>query len=118
MRVRSPTCCWMHAMKKCVGGGGVVVFCALLVAIGITPDGHRTVLGARVSLSEAEVHWRDFLAGLQARGLHGVQLVVSDDHAGLAAARQARLATAVLMETDEEWQTEKRYLPQSSAATR
>jgi transposase-like protein len=29
-----------------------------------------------------------------------------------------RLATAVLMETDEEWQTEKRYLPQSSAATR
>jgi transposase-like protein len=71
--------------------GGVVVPCALLVAVGITPDGRRTVLGVSVSLSEAEVHWRDFLASLQARGLHGVQLVVSDDHAGLAAARQARL---------------------------
>ena len=72
--------------------GGVVVSCALLVAIGITADGRRTVLGVSVSLSEAEVHWRDFLASLQARGLHGVQLIVSDDHAGLAAARQARLA--------------------------
>jgi transposase-like protein len=45
-----------------------------------------------VSLSEAEVHWRDFLAGLQARGLHGIQLIVSDDHAGLKAAREARFS--------------------------
>jgi transposase-like protein len=71
---------------------GVVVSCALLVAIGITPAGQRTVLGLSVSLSEAEVHWRDFLASLQARGLHGVQLVVSDDHAGLKAALATRLA--------------------------
>jgi transposase-like protein len=70
--------------------GGVVVSCALLVAIGITRDGRRTILSASTSLSEAEVHWRDFLANLQQRGLHGVQLIVSDDHAGLAAARQAR----------------------------
>ena len=69
---------------------GVVVSCALLVAVGITPEGRRTVLGVSVSLSEAEVHWREFLAGLQARGLHGVKLIVSDDHAGLKAARQAR----------------------------
>ncbi len=82
----------LDARYEKVRVGGVVVPCALLVAIGITPDGHRTVLGASVSLSEAEVHWRDFLAGLQARGLHGVQLIVSGDHAGLAAARQARLA--------------------------
>jgi putative transposase len=81
----------LDARYEKVRVGGVVVSCALLVAIGITPDGHRTILGASVSLSEAEVHWRDFLAGLQARGLHGVQLIVSDDHAGLAAARQARL---------------------------
>lgn len=70
--------------------GGVVVSCALLVAVGITPEGKRTILGVSVSLSEAEVHWREFLAGLQARGLHGVKLIVSDDHAGLKAARQAR----------------------------
>jgi putative transposase len=61
------------------------------VAVGITPAGRRTILGVSVSLSEAEVHWRDFLATLQARGLHGVQLVVSDDHAGLKAALTARL---------------------------
>lgn len=43
-------------------------------------------------MSEAEVHWRTFLADLQERGLHGVRLVVSDDHAGLKAAREARFA--------------------------
>jgi transposase-like protein len=69
-----------------------VVSCALLVAVGITLDGQRTVLGVSVSLSEAEVHWREFLASLQDRGLHGAQLIVSDDHAGLRAALQARLA--------------------------
>lgn len=69
---------------------GNVVSCALLVAIGITTDGRRSVVGLSVSLSEAEVHWREFLAELQARGLHGVKLIVSDDHAGLKAARQTR----------------------------
>ena len=40
-------------------------------------------------MSEAEVHWRTFLQSLQQRGLHGLQLLVSDDHAGLGAARRA-----------------------------
>lgn len=44
-----------------------------------------------MSLSEAEVHWRDFMESLQKRGLHGVEMVISDDHAGLGAARKARL---------------------------
>jgi transposase-like protein len=69
---------------------GVVKSCALLLAIGILPDGKRTILGVSVSLSEAEVHWRDFFASLQQRGLHGVQLIVSDDHSGLEQARLAR----------------------------
>jgi transposase-like protein len=81
----------LDARYEKVRVGGVVVSCALLVAIGITPEGQRTILGVSVSLSEAEVHWRDFLASLQDRGLHGVQLVVSDDHAGLRAALRARL---------------------------
>ena len=81
----------LDARYENVRMGGVVVSAALLVAIGITREGRRTVLGLSVSLSEAEVHWRDFLATLQARGLHGVQLVVSDDHAGLRAALRARL---------------------------
>jgi transposase-like protein len=83
---------FLDARYEKVRVNGVVVTCCLLVAIGITPDGKRTVLGLSVSLSEAEVHWRDFLASLQARGLHGVQLVVSDDHAGLKAALATRLA--------------------------
>jgi len=70
-----------------------VVSCAVLIAVGITLEGHRTLLGVSVSLSEAEVHWREFLASLQARGLHGVKLIVSDNHAGLNAARQARFAS-------------------------
>ena len=47
------------------------------------------MLGVSVALSEAEVHWREFLQALQRRGLKGVEVVVSDDHAGLRAARRA-----------------------------
>ena len=68
---------------------GAVRPCALLTAIGIGTDGKRSVLGCSVQLSEAETHWRKFLEGLLKRGMHGVKLVVSDDHAGLKAARQA-----------------------------
>ena len=82
----------LDARYEKVRVGGTVVSCSLLIAVGVLPDGHRTILGVSVSLSEAEVHWREFLAGLQARGLHGVQLVTSDDHSGLRAALQARLS--------------------------
>lgn len=81
---------FLDARYEKVRVAGTVVSCALLVAIGITADGQRTVLGLSVSLSEAEVHWREFLASLQERGLHGVRLIVSDDHKGLKAALQAR----------------------------
>ncbi|MEN6534719.1 MAG: IS256 family transposase [Bryobacteraceae bacterium] len=82
----------LDARYEKVRHGGSVISCALLVAVGIGTDGKRSVLGVSVSLSEAEVHWREFLAGLQDRGLHGVKLIVSDDHAGLKAAREARFA--------------------------
>lgn len=82
----------LDARYEKVRHGGSVVSCAVLIAVGVNPDGHRVLLGVSVSLSEAEVHWREFLAGLQDRGLHGVKLVVSDDHAGLKAAREARFA--------------------------
>ncbi len=52
------------------------------------------MLGVSVALSEAEVHWRAFLESLQARGMRGVEYVVSDDHAGLRAARRAVLGGA------------------------
>ncbi len=82
----------LDARYEKVRVGGTVVSCSLLIAVGVLPDGHRTILGVGVSLSEAELHWREFLAGLQARGLHGVQLVTSDDHSGLRAALQTRLS--------------------------
>jgi putative transposase len=71
--------------------GGAIVPCALLTAIGIGPDGKRSILGCSVQLSEAEPHWRSFLQSLIDRGMRGVKLVVSDDHGGLKAARQAVL---------------------------
>ncbi len=69
--------------------GGAVRDCAVLIAVGVLPSGNRTVLGVSVSLSEAEVHWREFMSSLCERGLHGVELIVSDDHAGLKQARKA-----------------------------
>lgn len=71
---------------------GQVVSCAVLVAIGIDTWGRRSILGVSVSLSEAEVHWRDFLVSLQSRGLHGVRLVVPDAHGGLKEALKAHLS--------------------------
>lgn len=82
----------LDARYEKVRHGGSVVDCAVLLAVGITPDGKRTVLGVSVSLSEAEVHWREFLHRLIERGLHGVELITSDAHEGLAAARKACLA--------------------------
>jgi len=79
----------LDARYEKVRHGGTVVDCAMLSAIGILPDGHRTILGTSCALSESEVHWRQFLQSLVARGLHGVKFIVSDDHAGLRAARKA-----------------------------
>jgi len=66
---------------------GRVLDCAVLIALGISPEGKRTILGVSAALSEAEIHWRAFLTTLQKRGLHGIQLLVSDAHAGLKQAR-------------------------------
>jgi putative transposase len=81
----------LDARYENVRHGGQVRSCAVLVAIGIDAAGRRSILGVSVALSEAEAHWRDFLASLQARGLHGVRLVVSDRHAGLKEALDSRL---------------------------
>nr|WP_315852233.1 IS256 family transposase [Phycisphaera mikurensis] len=81
----------LDARYEKVREGGVVRDVAVLTAVGILPNGSRSVLGISVALSEAEVHWRDFLDSLVARGMRGVELVNSDDHAGLAEARKAVL---------------------------
>jgi transposase-like protein len=73
---------------------GAVRDAAVLIAVGIDRAGKRRVLGVSISLSEAEVHWRAFLSGLVQRGLTGVQLIISDAHEGLRAARRAVLGLA------------------------
>jgi transposase-like protein len=108
-----PLGCFEHllldARYEKVRRSGQVLDCAVLVAIGISPDGKRSILGVSVALSEAEVHWRDFLGSLQARGLHGVKLIVSDDHAGLRAARVARFVAVP-------WQRCQFHLQQNAQA--
>jgi putative transposase len=63
-----------------------VVSQAVVVATGVAADGHREVLGFDVGDSEDGAFWTAFLRSLKARGLHGVQLVISDAHAGLKTA--------------------------------
>lgn len=80
---------FLDAYYEQVREDGQVRHLAVLVAVGITPQGKREILGVSVSLSEHEVHWRSFLESLKQRGLGGIQLITSDDHAGLRAARLA-----------------------------
>ena len=80
---------YLDARYEKVRQEGRVRDVAVLLASGVGPDGKRSVLGVSVSLSEHEVHWRNFLTSLVERGLRGVRLIVSDDHCGLKAARKA-----------------------------
>ena len=59
---------------------------ALVIAHGVHETGRREILGIDVGEAETEAFWTDFLRGLVARGLVGVQLAISDAHAGLKAA--------------------------------
>jgi putative transposase len=80
---------YLDARYEKVRHGGIVRDCAVLVAAGVNADGRRELLGISVSLSEAEVHWRSFLRNLHERGLHGIELIISDDHEGMKKARKA-----------------------------
>lgn len=65
---------------------GRVVSRAVVIATGVTATGDREVLGIDVGDSEDDAFWTAFLRGLRARGLGGVQLVISDHHLGLKTA--------------------------------
>lgn len=80
---------FLDARYEKVRESGCVMDGALLIAYGINEQGRREILGLSLSLSESEVHWRDFLESLVSRGLHGLELLVSDAHSGLRAAMRA-----------------------------
>lgn len=80
---------YLDAQYHKVRYNGSVISIAVLLAAGVNEEGHREIIGVSTSLSEAEVHWREFLKSLQKRGLHGTKLFISDDHSGLKKALQA-----------------------------
>lgn len=80
---------YLDARYEKVRMDGQVVDVAVLIAQGIDTHGKRRILGVSIGLGEAEAFWRAFLQSLALRGLCGVRLIISDDHAGLRQARQA-----------------------------
>jgi len=73
----------LDARYEKVREDGAVRSQAVLIAIGIDWEGRRNVLGVEMANRESASSWKDFLSGLRERGLRGVQLTISDDHAGL-----------------------------------
>ena len=84
----------VDARYEKVREGGVIRSQAVLIAIGINPEGFRQVLAVELAARESQTSWRDFLLGLRERGSVGVEFVVSDDHAGLRKALREILPEA------------------------
>jgi putative transposase len=74
---------WLDAKVEKVRDGGRIVRKALVLAYGVHESGYREVIALDVGEAETEAFWRSFLRELVKRGLTGVQLVISDAHAGL-----------------------------------
>jgi len=85
---------WLDATYHKVRIDGRVVSQATVVAIGVTLDGERQVLGIDVGASEDRGFWTAFLRSLVKRGLTGVRLVISDAHEGLKQAISTVLSGA------------------------
>lgn len=77
---------WLDALYLKVRQDHRIVSQAAVIAIGVRETGEREVIGVALGAAESEPFWLEFLRGLVARGLHGVQLVTSDSHEGLKTA--------------------------------
>ncbi len=82
---------WVDALTQKVREGGRIVNVACVIATGVNVEGHREVLGVDVFTTEDGAGWTAFLRSLVARGLSGVQLVISDVHEGLKNAIRGRV---------------------------
>ena len=74
---------WLEALTQKVREGGRIVNVSVVVATGVNAHGQREILGMDVGASEDGAFWLAFLRSLNARGLSGVELVISDAHQGL-----------------------------------
>ena len=84
----------LDARYEKVRDAGVISHRAVLMAIGINWEGQRQVLAVDLANRESQSSWKDFLIRLKARGLSGVEFVVSDDHPGLKRALREVLTEA------------------------
>lgn len=82
---------WLDAVTQRCREGGRVVNVVAVVATAVNVDGHREVLGVDIVTDEDGAGWETFLGQLVERGLHGVELVISDDHKGLKGAVAKKL---------------------------
>lgn len=73
----------LDARYEKVREGGVIRSQAVMIAIGVDWEGRRNVLAVELANRESQSSWKEFCSKLKARGLSGVELVISDDHAGL-----------------------------------
>src|SRR4029434_10889123 len=85
---------WVDATYHKVRVDGRVIHHATVVAVGVTTEGDRQVLGVDVGPSEDRAFWTAFLRSLVKRGLKGVRLVISDAHEGLKQGTGAGLSAA------------------------
>jgi len=74
---------WLDATYLKVRDGGRIVSVAAIIAVAVTTEGRREIIGLGIGPSEAEPFWSSFLKSLVKRGLKGVKLVISDAHDGL-----------------------------------
>jgi putative transposase len=77
---------WIDATYVKVRQAGRIVSVATIIAVAVSSEGRREVLGMATGPSEAEPFWTAFLRSLMRRGLRGERLVISDAHEGLTAA--------------------------------
>ena len=85
---------WIDALTQKVREGGRVVNVSAVVATAVNVEGHREIVGFDIVTSETTAGWTAFLRSLVARGLSGVELVISDAHGGIKAAIAAVLGDA------------------------
>jgi len=74
---------WVDAIYTKIRIDGAVRSTAVLVAIGVSEDGYRDVLGFHLGNRESYHNWKDFFQSLKARGLERSELWISDEHDGL-----------------------------------
>ena len=77
---------WIDALTQKVREGGRVVNVSAVIATAVNVEGRREIIGFDIVTTESTASWTEFLRGLVARGLSGVELVISDAHGGIKAA--------------------------------